>query len=203
LRGADQLPLSASTVELDAAILQVAVATGLVAYAGSLYRRYRKSHFAWFAMAWALYLTRLLAIMAFLVTQASGWLYWHQVVTGWTALALLWSALVFSRQLQFRWVYLLAMLFPLGWSYVAIYVMRDFFWAALPAVLFLSFVTVWTGAVFCGTAAHARWWGTIPCRGAPALGDTPSRLSVPAGARSLVAVGYYLDIIFLLATAPG
>ncbi|MBK6844562.1 MAG: hypothetical protein IPP20_05130 [Gemmatimonadetes bacterium] len=199
-----QLPLSASTVELDAAILQVAVATGLVAYAGSLYRRYRKSHFAWFAMAWALYLTRLLAIMAFLVTQASGWLYWHQVVTGWTALALLWSALVFSRQLQFRWVYLLAMLFPLGWSYVAIYVMRDFFWAALPAVLFLSFVTVWTGAVFW------RHWQRTRVGGARFLAVALllwaiHHLDYPflraRGAWS--PWGYYLDIIFLLATGTG
>ena len=113
--------------------------------------------------AWALYLLRLVIIMAFLITQQSGWLYWHQVVTGWTALALLWAALVFSRQLQFKPVYLLALLFPLGWSGVAIYVMRDFFWAALPAVLFLSFVTFWTAAVF------YRHWERTRVRGARCL----------------------------------
>jgi signal transduction histidine kinase len=195
---------SATAVELDAAILQVAVALGLVAYAGFLYRRYRKPHFAWFSVTWALYLLRLLAIMAFLVTQQSGWLYWHQVVTGWTAISLLWSALVFSRQLQFRPRYLVAMLFPLGWSYIAIYVMEDFLWAALPAVLFLCFVTVWTGAVFW------RHWQRTRVGGARFLAIALllwalHHLDYPflraRGAWS--PWGYYLDIVFLLATATG
>jgi len=199
-----QLPLTAASVELDAAILQVAVATGLAAYAGSLYRRYGKPHFAWFATAWALYLLRLVIIMAFLITQQSGWLYWHQVVTGWTALALLWAALVFSRQLQFKPVYLLALLFPLGWSGVAIYVMRDFFWAALPAVLFLSFVTFWTAAVF------YRHWERTRVRGARFLAVALflwalHHLDYPflraRGAWN--PWGYYLDIVFLLCTGVG
>ena len=198
------IPASASALELDAAILQAAVALGLVAYAGSLYRRFRKPHFAWFAVTWALYLLRLMAIMAFLLTEHGGWLYWHQVVTGWTAIALLWSALVFSRQLQFKPVYLVAMLFPLGWSYIAIYVMRDFLWAALPAVLFLSFVTVWTGAVFW------RHWKRTRVRGARFLAVALllwalHHLDYPflraRGAWS--PWGYYLDIAFLLATATG
>ena len=58
-------PISPSAVELDAAILQVAVALGLAGFAAFLYRRYRKPHFAWFSITWALYLARLLAIMAF------------------------------------------------------------------------------------------------------------------------------------------
>ncbi|MEP7381585.1 MAG: hypothetical protein ABI910_07855, partial [Gemmatimonadota bacterium] len=197
-------PESATAVELDAALLQVAVALGLTAFAGSLYRRYRKPYFAWFSVTWGLYLLRLLAIIAFLVTQYSGWLYWHQVVTGWTAIALLWSALVFSRQLQFRRRYLLAMLFPLAWSYIAIYVMQDFFWAALPAVLFLSFVTVWTGAVFW------RHWQRTRVNGARFLAVALflwaiHHLDYPflraRGAWS--PWGYYLDIAFLLATATG
>lgn len=198
------LPLTATAVELDAAILQVAVATGLAAFAGSLYRRYRKPHFAWFAMTWALYLARLLIIMAFLVTQQSGWLYWHQVVTGWTALALLWSALVFSRQLQFRPAYLGALLFPLGWSYVAIYVLQDFFWAALPAVLFLSFVTLWTGAVFW------RHWQRTRVAGARFLAValflwSVHHLDYPflRARGAWTPWGYYLDIVFLLATGVG
>ncbi|MCC6927732.1 MAG: sensor histidine kinase [Gemmatimonadaceae bacterium] len=199
-----QLPLTAASVELDAAILQVAVAAGLTAYAGSLYRRYRKPHFAWFASAWALYLLRLLCIMAFLITQQSGWLYWHQVVTGWTALALLWSALVFSRQLQFKPAYLAALLFPLGWSVIAIFVMRDFFWAALPAVVFLSFVTFWTAAVF------YRHWERTRVRGARFLAVALflwalHHLDYPflraRGAWN--PWGYYLDIIFLLCTGVG
>lgn len=197
-------PASAFAVELDAALLQVAVALGLTAYAGSLYRRYHKPYFAWFSATWALYLLRLLAIIAFLVTQQSAWLYWHQVVTGWTAIALLWSALVFSRQLQFRARYLLAMLFPVAWSYIAIYVMEDFFWAALPAVLFLSFVTLWTGAIFW------RHWQRTRVNGARFLAVALllwalHHLDYPflraRGAWS--PWGYYLDIAFLLATATG
>ncbi len=198
------LPLTATTVELDAAILQAAVATGLAAFAASLHRRYRKPHFAWFAMTWAMYLARLLIIMAFLITQQSGWLYWHQVVTGWTALALLWSALVFSRQLQFRPAYLAALLFPVGWSYVAIYVMQDFFWAALPAVLFLSFVTLWTGAVFW------RHWQRTRVAGARFLAVAlllwaVHHLDYPflRARGAWTPWGYYLDIVFLLATGVG
>jgi len=43
------------------------------------------------------------------------------VATGWTALALLWAALVFSLRLRWRRVYWLAVLFPPLWSYVAIF----------------------------------------------------------------------------------
>ncbi|MEO7965035.1 MAG: ATP-binding protein [Gemmatimonadaceae bacterium] len=194
----------AASSELDAAILQTAVTVGLAAYAGSLYRRYRKAHFAWFGLTWLVYAVRLGAIMAFLFTQASAWLYWHQVVTGWTALALLWSALVFSRQLQFRPRYLLVALFPIAWSYVAIYVMRDFLWAALPAVLFLSVVTLWTAAVFFRHYQRTRVAGARFLAGALFLWAL-HHLDYPflraRGAWS--PWGYYLDIIFLLATATG
>jgi len=195
---------AAASTELDAAILQGAVALGLAAYAGFLYRRYRKPHFAWFAVTWALYLLRLGAIIAFLVTLHSGWLYWHQVVTGWTGIALLWSALVFSRQLPFRPAYLAVMVFPVLWSYVAIYVMKDFFWAALPAVLFLSLVTLGTGVVFW------RHWQRTRVGGARFLAVAlllwaVHHLDYPflraRGAWS--PWGYYLDIVFLLATAAG
>ena len=142
-----QLPQS-SLAELDAAILQIAVTLGICLYSSLLYRRYRKPWFLWFAVAWLLYVLRLGAIVAFLLTTHEAWLYWHQVVTGWTALALLWAALVFSQQLDFRPAYLLALLFPVGWSYVAIYVLDNFLFAALPAVLFLGAVTAWTGWLF-------------------------------------------------------
>ncbi|MEO6443602.1 MAG: histidine kinase [Gemmatimonadaceae bacterium] len=191
-------------IELEAAILQAVVIAGLAVYAGFLYHRYRKAHFAWFAATWTLYLLRLLAIMAFLLTQDNAWLYWHQVVTGWTALTLLWSALVFSRQLQFRARYLAAALFPVGWSFVAIYVLRDFLWAALPAVLFLSLVTAWTGAVF------LQHWRRTRVQGARFLAIAlflwaVHHLDYPflRARGAWTPWGYYLDIVFLLATATG
>jgi signal transduction histidine kinase len=198
-----QLPGS-SAVELDAAILQVAVTSGGALYALFLSRRYRKDYFRWLAVACFLYVARLGAIISFLVTEKQSWLYWHQVTTGWTALALLWMALVFSRQLQFRPAYAITMLFPLAWSYVAIYVLDNFLWAVLPAVLFLSAVTAWTGWIF------LDYWRRVRSPGAGFL----------AGALLLWAVhhldypflraqgawspwGYYLDVVLLLSTLCG
>ena len=87
-----------ATAELAAALLQMAVTLGLAGLFVYLHRRYRKPHFLWWAVAWSVYALRLAAIIAFLASNAWSWLYWHQVATGWTALAFLWAALVFSRQ---------------------------------------------------------------------------------------------------------
>ncbi len=142
--------------EIDAGILQAVVTLGLTSVAAFLYRRYRKPYFAWFAVAFALYVLRLAVIIAFVLTENWTWLYWHQVVTGWTALALLWASLVFSRPRAFRPVYSLALVFPVVWSYVAIYVLDSFLWAALPAVAFLSIVTALAGALFLTHWRRAR-----------------------------------------------
>jgi signal transduction histidine kinase len=198
-------PLSPSSLaELDAAILQIVVTLGMGVYFGLLYRRYHKPYFLWFAVAWGLYVLRLAAIVAFLLTARYGWLYWHQVVTGWTALALLWAALVFSRQASFRRVYLLALLFPLGWSFVAIYLLDNFMFAALPAVLFLSAVTAWTGWIF------LTFWRRVRTPGAGLLAAAlflwaAHHLDYPfLRARGAWAPwGYYLDITLALATAAG
>jgi len=128
--------------ELSAAYLQTAVTLGLVALCGFLYRRYRKPYFGLWALAWTVYALRLGAIVAFLSTGRSAWLYWHQVTTGWTALALLWAALVFSRGRPiWRSWYVAVALFPPMWSWIAIYRMESFLLAAGPAVAFLSVAT--------------------------------------------------------------
>jgi len=143
-----QTPPPMLATELAATLLQGAITTGLAALCAHLYVRYRRPWFGWFAVAWSVYVARLLCILSFLLTGERVWLYWHQVTTGWTALALLWSAIVFLRQPRARPVYLLLALFPALWSYVAIYQLDNFLWAALPAVLFLSGATMWTGWVF-------------------------------------------------------
>ncbi len=144
-----QAPLpTAPTAELHAAFLQALITLGLAALCWFIHRRYRKPYFAWWAGAWALYGVRIAAIVSFLLSGGWIWLYWHQVVTGWTALALLYAALVFSRGLRWRKWYLAVVLFPPAWAYVAIYRLDHFLWAAGPAVLFLSFATLWTGWVF-------------------------------------------------------
>ncbi len=193
-----------TSAELNAALLQVAITLGIALYSLFLHGRYRKPYFFWFSLAWLLYVLRLSAIIAFLASGREAWLYWHQVVTGWTALALLWAALVFSRQVAFRPWYLVALLFPLGWSFVAIYLLDNFLFAAGPAVLFLSGVTAWTGWIF------FTYWRRVGAPGAGLLALAfglwaVHHLDYPfLRARGAWAPwGYYLDIAFLLGTAAG
>jgi signal transduction histidine kinase len=190
--------------ELAAAFLQAAVTLGLTGLFFFLYRRYRKPYFGWFALAWLLYDLRLGAIISFLLTQNWLWLYWHQVATGWTGLALLWAALVFSQQLRWRPAYLLAVLFPPLWSYIAIYRMDNFLLAAAPAVTFLSGATLWAGWAFfryqhrvrsvaaASLAASLLLWGLHHL-------DYPFLRA--RGAWN--PWGYYLDLMFVLAMGAG
>jgi hypothetical protein len=141
-------PPVSNPLELDAALLQGVITAALAALSAFLYQRYRKAWFAWWTVTWALYIMRILAILLFLVTANRTLLFAHQVLTGWTALALLWSALVFSRGLRLRPSWSLALLLPLVWSDLALYQLDSFLLAALPMVLFLSLATLWTGLVF-------------------------------------------------------
>ena len=190
--------------ELAATLLQGAITTGVAVLCAHLYARYRRPWFGWFALAWGVYVARLLCILSFLLSGQRVWLYWHQVTTGWTALALLWAALVFLRQPRARPAYLLLALFPLLWSYIAIYVLDHFLWAALPAVLFLSGATAWTGWVFW---RHHRITGST---GAKLLAVSFAlwglhHLDYPflRAQGAWTPWGYYLDISFELLVAAG
>jgi hypothetical protein len=144
------------------------------------------------------------AIASFLLTGARPWLYVHQVITGLVGLALLWAALVFSRGLEWRPRYALVLLFPPLWSYVAIYRLDSFFWAALPAVLFLSFATLWSGWVFLDHHRRVGSGGAALLAGAFFLWGL-HHLDYPflraRGAWS--PWGYYLDLLFELAVGAG
>jgi signal transduction histidine kinase len=190
--------------ELAAVFLQAAVTIGLALLCAVLYERYRKRYFAYWALAWWLYALRLGAIISFILTEGRHWLYWHQVTTGLTALALLWAALVFSRQLEWRSRYFLVALFPPLWSYVAIYRLDNFLLAAGPAVLFLSAATLWTGWVF------FRYHRQVGSLGAASLALALllwglHHLDYPfLRARGVWNPwGYYLDILFVLAMGAG
>jgi signal transduction histidine kinase len=193
-----------STLELAAAYLQAGVTLGLAGLFAFLYRRYRKPYFGWFAVAWLLYALRLGAIVSFLLSQNWMWLYWHQVVTGWTALALLWAALVFSQQLGWKRHYLVAVLFPPLWSYVAIYRMDNFVLAAVPAVAFLSIATGWTGWAFLRYHRRVRSVAAASLAAALFLWSL-HHLDYPflraRGAWN--PWGYYLDLLFVLAMGAG
>lgn len=190
--------------EFAAAALQTAITAALAVLCVFLYRRHGKPYFAWFAAAWTLYVVRLAAIGSFLVRGEREWLYVHQVATGLTALALLWAALVFSRQLAWRWRYLWAAVFPTAWSLVAIYRLDNFALAAAPMVAFLAVATAWAGAAFW------RYHRQVGSAGALLLGAAfglwaVHHLDYPflraRGAWS--PWGYYLDIAFELAVGAG
>lgn len=197
------IPLSSFT-ELQAALLQAAITLGLVGVSVALFRWYRKPYFRWWAIAWVIYLFRIGCITLFLTRGNRSWLYWHQVATGWTALAILWAALLFSHPRPFRRRYLLLLLFPPVWSYIAIYQLKTFFLAAIPAVAFLSLATLWTSWVF---VAHRRSTGS---RAALLLAITFAlwglhHLDYPLlrARGSWNPWGYYLDILFTLAVGGG
>ncbi len=198
------LPPVAGNTELAAALLQAAITAALAFLCAFLFQRYRKPYFAWWSVAWTLYLLRLGAILSFIETADWTWLYWHQVITGWTALALLAAALVFSRGLRWRWAYLPIALFPPLWSYVAIYRIAEFGWAAGPAVGFLSLATLWTGWVFFSyrrrvSSSGAALLGVAFCLWGLHHLDYPFLRARGAWA----PWGYYLDILFELAVGAG
>lgn len=138
----------AALSELAAAYFQAMVTVALAVMCVHLHRRYRKAYFRDWAVAWGIYTLRLGSIILFLHTGTPVWLYYHQVFTGWTALALLWAALVFSRQLVWQPRFVLLLVFPPVWSYLAIYELDNFLAAALPAVIFLHLATAATAWAF-------------------------------------------------------
>ncbi len=193
-----------SLSELNAAVLQAVITLGIAGLCAFLFVQFRKRYFLWWAIAWGLYVLRIGAICGFLTTAYEPWLYAHQVLTGWTALALLGAALAFSQQVEWRTRYLALVLFPPLWSYIAIYRLENFLLAAGPAVLFLSVATLWTGWAFwryqrrVGSRAARFVAGVLVLWGLHHL-DYP--LLRARGAWN--PWGYYLDIGFVLALGAG
>ncbi|MEO7521964.1 MAG: GAF domain-containing sensor histidine kinase [Gemmatimonas sp.] len=190
--------------ELAATMLQGVITVGLAALCANLYVRYRRPWFRWFAVAWAVYVARLLCILSFLLSGERVWLYWHQVTTGWTALVLLWASLVFLKQPAARPWYFAVALFPPLWSYLAIYQLDAFLLAALPAVLFLSAATAWTGWVFW---RHHRIVGSPGARllaiAFAAWGLHHLDYPFLRARGAWTPWGYYLDILFELLVGAG
>jgi signal transduction histidine kinase len=191
--------------EVEAAILLAAITLALTGLSAWLYRRYRKPYFLWWAGGWGLYALRIGAIITFLETQNWGWLYLHQVITGWTALALLVAALTFAspRKLDGRWL-LPAALVPVAWAWVAIFVLQSFTLAASITVVLLAAVTGWTGYTFLryrrrtGSAAAKLVGITFLLWGLHHL-DYP----ILRAQGLLTPWSYYLDIAFILVTGIG
>jgi signal transduction histidine kinase len=194
----------ALTSELPAAILEAAITLALAVLCAALWRRTKQPYFGWWALAFALFLSRITVIAVFIGTGDRAWLFWHQVITGWTGLALLWAAVVFSHAAAWKSRYWLLVAFPLLWSYVAVIRLENFMLAAVPAVVFLSAATLWTGIVLLryrrdetrGASTLLGW--TFLLWGLHHLDYTFLRAR---GAWS--PWGYYIDILFLLAVGAG
>ena len=190
--------------EFSAALLQAGITAALAVLCVGLWSRSRQSYFGWWGLAFGLFLLRITVIVVFIASGDRGWLFWHQVITGWTALALLWAALKFSSKARWRRWYYLFVAFPLAWSYIAVIRLENFTLAAVPAVLFLSGATLWTGIVLLrfqrkatqGASTLLGWtfllWG---------LHHLDYPILRARGAWN--PWGYYIDILFLLAVGAG
>lgn len=187
-----------------AAYFQGIVTLGTALVCWSLYQRYRRRDLLWWSVAWSLYVLRIGAIILYVATRAEHWLFLHQVLTGWTALALLWAALTCSPEVKWRPVYATALVFPVVWAYVATYRLDDFLIAALPTVLFLGVATLLTGWVF------FRQWRDTHARGAAVLASVLflwglHHLNYPVlrAKNAWNPWGYYIDILLVLGMAIG
>lgn len=194
----------AAGAELADAIFQAIITAGLALFALALWRRVRERWFAWWAAAWGLYVVRLGAIIAFLATGNLTWLFWHQVATGWVALAILWAALVFSRDARWHPGYLVLAIVPFGWAWIAVNSLDRFLLVALPMVLLISGVTLYTGWVFW---QHARRTGSGGARfvAFAFLLWGLHHLDYPflRARGAWEPWGYFLDIVFELAVGVG
>lgn len=190
--------------EIADVLFQAAITAGLACFALVLYRRVRERWLAWWAAAWTLYLIRLAAIVAFLTNGHLVWLFWHQVVTGWVALAILWAALVFSRGTAWRHRYAAFGLLPLVGAWLAISYLDRFLLVAVPMVVLISSATLWTSWVFW---KHGRAQGSSGARfvSIAFLLWGLHHLDYPflRARGAWIPWGYFLDILFELAVGVG
>ena len=195
---------AAAGAELAAVLLQISVTLGLMVVCAWQYREYRKSVFAWWSLAWGLYVVRLAAIGAFIFTRESILLYWHQVFTGWTALAVLATALVFSGSFRRRRWHIVAVLFPPIWSYFAVYHLGAYTFASVPMVLFLSCATLWTGVVFYRYARSTRSTGATVLAAAFFVWGV-HHLDYPLlrAYGAWLPWGYYVDVLLTITVGAG
>ncbi|MEZ4584927.1 MAG: sensor histidine kinase [Gemmatimonadales bacterium] len=193
-----------TVVELEAALLQAGVTLGLAALFATIYARYRRPHFLWWSWAWLLYTVRMVLIITFLTQNGQIWLYLHQVVTGWTAIAILGAAQSFERGHGFRRGYALAALVPVAWSFLTIFVLDNFILAASITVVLIGSATLWTAWVYfryrrrTGSPSAGFVAGTLALWGLHHL-DYPL-----LRAQGLLAPwSYYIDTILILGLAFG
>jgi signal transduction histidine kinase len=190
--------------ELFAALLQAVIILGLASLCGSLWLRYRKQYFLWWAIAWLCYAARVVAIVSFLVTRHRLWLYLVQVTAGLVALTLLWAAIVFARQRPWRWGYLSIAAIPIGWSYLATYHLAHVRIVGMLPALVQTVATLWTAIVF------VRFSRRVGSRAAMLLAAVFVSWSVTLLFYPMLRsigwwnpVGVYLNILFVVGVGLG
>lgn len=197
----------AIAAELADATFQALITAGLAVFAFDLFRRLQQRWMAWWAAAWGLYVLRLGAIILFLRTSDRIWLFWHQVATGWVALAILWAALVFSRNARWRHWYAALVLVPPIWAWLAVHALDQpgaMMLVALPVVVLIAGVTLWTGWVFWRHAQQTQSPGSRFVAVAFALwGLHHLDYTILRARGAWQPWGYYLDISFELAVGIG
>ncbi len=160
-------------------------------------------HGAW-GCAWLFYAARLVMISVFLVTRQPVWLFAHQAATGFTALFLLWGALLFSRNIAWRRGYLLLPVAALAWAWFSVLVVHNMAVAGISSAVLMSGVSLWTGLVYWRTASERHSSGarllawTFWLWGLHHL-DYPLLRSLGAS----VVYGVYVDVVFIVVAALG
>jgi len=113
-----------------------------------LWTRERRSYFATWAGAWAVYAVRLGFIVAFLRTRAEAWLFAHEAATWMSSLLMLLAALQFSRGMRWRPWFAWVGAASFAWAAIAVFGIRSMAVAGITSVVMLAGVTLWTGWVF-------------------------------------------------------
>lgn len=137
-----------STLELSALGFQALATLALAAVHFGLWRQRREPFHGTWAAAWLLYAARLAAISAFLVRRQEVWLFAHQAMTMLSGLVLLLAATQFASGVRWRPWYWGVGVAAVAWAAFSVFVIHDMAVAGTTAVVVLSGVTLWTGAVF-------------------------------------------------------
>ena len=187
-----------------AALFQLVLTLAVAALCAVLHRRYRKPYFGLWAAAWVLYGVRVAVVFSAPVPAPRPWASAIWVVTGWSALGLLWAALVFTQRLRWRAAYAGVAAVPVVWAAVAVHGLGRVGWSHLPMVLFVS------GATAAASLAFVKYDRTVRSGAARLLAAVFGvwavvRLFDPSllAPGSLGSWSPYLDIFLQLTAAWG
>ena len=191
-------------IELAALGFQTVVTLLLAVVHLSLFATGRARYQGAWGCAWLFYAARLVMISVFLVSRQPIWLFAHQAATAFSALFLLWGALLFSRDLVWRRVYLVLPAAALAWAWFSVMVMHSMALAGLSSAILMSGVSLWTGVVYWRTARERSSHGALLLAWTFWLWGL-HHLDYPLlrGLGSAVVYGVFVDVLFIVIAALG